>query len=91
VGGTRRAELHSSRELGQWAAQGGNARAARYSKRQLRAWSRLGGRPVKLDRQTRANLERQLAKGTSQGEVARMFGISLRTVGRIVARTKAES
>jgi hypothetical protein len=66
---------------------GGVARAKGYSKAHLRKWGREGGRPVSLDRRTLARLEALLHRGKSQAECARMFGVSVRTIGRAVART----
>jgi hypothetical protein len=71
------------------ARMGGLARAKGYSKAQLRKWGTEGGRPAKLDRKALARLEALLHQGKSQAECARMFGVSVRTIGRVVARTKA--
>jgi len=68
------------------ARMGGRARAERHSKAEIRRWGRQGGRPSKLDRKTLARLERLLAAGKSQAECARLLGVSVRTVGRAVAR-----
>ena len=70
------------------ARMGGLARAKAYSKAQLRAWGRQGGRPTTLDRKARARLQRLLASRRSQAECASILGVSVRTVGRAVARMK---
>jgi hypothetical protein len=70
---------------------GGRARAKAYSKAQLRAWGEEGGRPVTLDRKALARLRKLLRAGKSQAECAKTFGVSVRTIGRVVARMKAES
>jgi transposase len=49
---------------------------------------RLGGRPVSPDRKALARLEAHLHRGKSQAECAAMFGVSVRTVGRLVARMR---
>jgi len=67
------------------ARMGGIARAKVHSKAELRKW---GGRPGKLDREARARLRKLLASGKSQAECAAMLGVSVRTVGRVVARMK---
>ena len=72
------------------ASMGGRARAKTYSKAQLRAWGKQGGRPGALDGRAIARLKNLLAVGKSQAECARMFGVSVRTIGRVVARIKAE-
>jgi hypothetical protein len=77
--------------VAEMARMGGLARARAYSKAQLRAWGKQGGRPAKLDGNLLPRLRKLLAEGKSQGECAKEFGISVRTVGRIVARMKAES
>lgn len=72
------------------ASMGGRARAKAYSKAQLRAWGKQGGRPAKLDGHLLARLRKLLAKGKSQGECAKESGISVRTVGRIVAQFRCQ-
>jgi hypothetical protein len=62
-----------------------------YSKAQLRAWGKQGGRPVSLDRKALARLEALLHRGKSQVQRAKVFGVSVRTIGRVVARMKADS
>ncbi len=71
------------------ASMGGRARAKAYSKAQLRTWGEQGGRPGKLDRKALARLQKLLSAGKSQTECAAILGVSLRTVGRVVARIKA--
>jgi hypothetical protein len=63
---------------------GGLSRAKKYPKKQLREWAKLGGRPRKLTDLHR--LQALLRKGKSQEECAEVLGISLRTVGRAVAK-----
>ena len=73
------------------ARMGGAARAKAHSKAEIRAWGKRGGRPVKLDHKALSRLRRLLVGGKSQAECARIFGLSVRTIGRLVARMKAES
>jgi len=68
------------------ASMGGRARAARYTRDQLREFARDAGRPAKLDRKGLSQLRRLLAAGRSQAECARVLGVSVRTIGRAVAR-----
>jgi hypothetical protein len=75
--------------VAEMARMGGLARAKAHSKAQLRKWGKEGGRPVSLDGKALARLEALLRRGKSHAECARMFGVSVRTVGRIVARIKA--
>jgi hypothetical protein len=71
------------------ASMGGLARAKAYSKAQLRAWGKRGGRPASFDGQAMARLQRLLRAGKSQAECATELGVSIRTIGRVVARIKA--
>jgi len=73
------------------ARMGGIARAKAHSKAQLRKWGKEGGRPVSLDKKALAQLEALLHRGKSQAECAKVFGVSVRTIGRIVAQMKAET
>ena len=75
--------------VAEMARMGGLARAKGYSKAQLRAWGEVGGRPVALDRKALARLRKLLSAGKSQAECAKVFGVSVRTIGRTVARIKA--
>lgn len=68
------------------ARMGGIARAKAHGKAQIQAWGKQGGRPGKLDRKALALLRRLLASGKSQAECARVLGVSVRTIGRVVAR-----
>jgi hypothetical protein len=77
--------------VAEMARMGGIARAKAHSKPQLRKWGKEGGRPVLLDRKALARLEPLMRRGKSQAECARMFGVSVRTIGRLVARMKADS
>jgi DNA invertase Pin-like site-specific DNA recombinase len=74
--------------VAEMARMGGLARAKRYSKDQLRAWGEEGGRPVALDRRALARLRKLLRAGKSQAECATILGVSVRTIGRVVARFK---
>ena len=56
---------------------------------QLRAWGKHGGRLVALDGKALARLRGLMRAGKSQAECAAMFGVSVRTIGRVVARMKA--
>ena len=71
------------------ASIGGIARAQAHSKTQLREWGKEGGRPASLDRKALARLEALLHQGKSQAECAKVLGVSVRTIGRVVARIKA--
>jgi hypothetical protein len=77
--------------VAEMARMGGLARAKAHSKAELRAWGKRGGRPVRLDAKALARLGRILHKGKSQAECATILGVSVRTIGRIVARMKGES
>jgi hypothetical protein len=72
------------------ARMGGLARAKAFSKTQLRKWGKEGGRPASLDRKTVARLEVLLRRGKSQVECAKVLGVPVRTIGRLVARMKAD-
>jgi endonuclease YncB( thermonuclease family) len=71
--------------FGPWQA----AHGERVQQGTLRAWGKQGGRPGKPDRKARARLRKLLASGKSQTECAAILGVSVRTVGRVVARFKA--
>ena len=73
------------------ASMGGLARAKAYSKAQLRKWGKEGGRPVLLDRKALARLEALLNRGKGQAECAKVFGVSVQTIGRAVAQIKANT
>jgi hypothetical protein len=77
--------------VAEMARMGGLARAKAYSKAQLRAWGKQGGRPPVLDPRGVSRLKKMLAEGKSQSECASMFGVSVRTIGRVVAQMKADS
>ncbi len=68
--------------------KGGKARAEHFSRRQIRAWGKLGGRPSVLTGKARGRLERMLEEGRPHAEIAKAFGVSLRTVGRCKQRLK---
>jgi hypothetical protein len=71
--------------------KGGKTRAERFSKRQIAEWGKQGGRPTKIGGEALARLRELLAKGKSQGECAEALGVSVRTIGRIVARESKQS
>jgi hypothetical protein len=73
------------------ASMGGLARAQDHSKAQLRRWGKEGGRPASLDRKAVARVEALLRRGKSQVECAKVLGVSVRTIGRLVAGMKADS
>jgi len=76
--------------VAEMAHMGGIARAKAHSKAEIRAWGRQGGRPARLDRKGIALLQKLLRSGTSQAECAVVLGVSIRTVGRVVARIKRD-
>jgi len=73
------------------ARMGGIARAKAHSKTQLRKWGEEGGRPHKLTGKSLERLRRMLAAGKTHSEISKRLGVSLRTVGRAVTRTKPEN
>ena len=75
--------------VAEMARMGGLARAKGYSKTQLRKWCKEGGRPASLDRKDLARLEALLHRGKSQAECAAELSVSIRTIGRAVARMRA--
>jgi hypothetical protein len=70
--------------VAEMARMGGIARAKGYSKAQLRKWGKEGGRPVSLDTKVMSQLESLLYQGKSQAEWAKLLGVSVRSIGRIV-------
>jgi DNA invertase Pin-like site-specific DNA recombinase len=71
------------------ARMGGRARARKYGKVKLRAFaSNAGRRPYKLVGNTVRRLGAMLAAGKSHAEISKRLGLSLRTIGRVVARQK---
>jgi hypothetical protein len=74
--------------VSEMARLGGNARARAYSKAQLREWAKQGGRPASLDGNGLAELQVLLGEGKTQGECAKLLGVSARTIGRAVAKMK---
>ena len=68
------------------ARAGGRARAKKYNKQQIQAWGKLGGRPRKFRAEALARLDKLLSRNKSQAECARILGVSVRTIGRAVAR-----
>ena len=76
--------------VSEMAGMGGRARAAKYTPEQLAEFSKNAGRPAKLDGRALRRLRQLLAAGRSQAECAAELGVSLRTVGRAVARMRAD-
>lgn len=74
--------------VAEMARMGGRARAKAHSKDQIQQWGRQGGRPAKLDRKALERLRLLLARGKSQAECAESLGVSVRTIGRVLARIK---
>ncbi len=70
------------------ASMGWRARAKAHSRAEIRKWGKRGGRPVLLDRKALVRLQKLLSAGKSQTECAAILGVSVRTVGRVVARFK---
>ena len=64
------------------------ARAAKYTREQLRGFAKNAGRPTKLDGRARRRLRQLLAAGRTQTECAAELDVSVRTVGRAVARMR---
>ena len=75
--------------VAEMASMGGRARAARYTREQLAEFAKNAGRPAKLDGRARRRLRQFLAARRTQAECAAELGVSLRTVGRLVARMRA--
>jgi len=75
--------------VAEMARMGGQARAKAHSKTQLRKWGKEGGRPPSLDGKALARLRALLRAGKSQAECATILRVSVRTIGRLVARMKA--
>jgi transposase len=74
--------------VAEMARMGGVARAKQYNKAQLRAWGKKGGRPPRLTPKQREWVVRMLDQGRPHDEIAQRFGVSLRTVGRLVAQER---
>ena len=75
--------------VAEMARMGGLPRARGHSKAQLRKWGKEGGRPTSLGGKALARLKTLLAQKKSQAECAKVLGVSVRTIGRAVARIKA--
>jgi len=71
------------------ASMGGRTRAQKYSKAELREFAKGAGRPVKLDGRARRRLRQLLTVGRSHAECAAELGVSIRTIGRAVARMRS--
>ena len=74
--------------LTEMARMGGRARAERHSKAEIRRWGKQGGRPARLEPRALSRLARMLAQGKSQAECARVFSVSVRTIGRAVSQMR---
>jgi hypothetical protein len=72
------------------ASMGGRSRAKAHSKTELRAWGKQGGRPTSFDEKAVARLRRLVDYGKSRAECAFIFGVSVRTLGRVVSRMNSE-
>jgi len=70
------------------ASMGGRARAKARTKAEIRAWGKQGGRPVVLFGKALRQLEALLRRGKSQAECAKVFRVSVRTIGRAVDQMK---
>jgi hypothetical protein len=67
----------------------GVATAKAQRKAQFRKWGKRGGRSARLGRKAVSRLTRMLGEGMSQAECATVLGVSVRTIGRAVARTRS--
>ena len=74
--------------VAEMARMGGIARAKAHSKAEIRAWGKQGGRPPRLTSAARQRILEHLANGWSHARIAAKFGVSLRTIGRLVARER---
>ena len=89
LGGKARAARTTERQRKRWARQGGKARAERHTPGELRAFAKNAGRkPWKLTPARGRSILTHLAKGWTHPRIAAKFGVSLRTIGRVVARQK---
>jgi hypothetical protein len=71
------------------ARMGQKAFAKKYGKRERQKWGEeSGGRPPKLDAEALARLEKLLSDGKTQRECAELFGVTVRTIGRALAKRK---
>jgi len=62
------------------------ARAKAHSKAGIWAWGKQGGRPTKLDSKALARLRQLRAEGKTQADSASELGVSVRSIGRVVAK-----
>lgn len=67
---------------------GGRTRAKARTKAEIRAWGKQGRRPTSLRGKALARLKTLLGQGKSQAECAKLLGVSVSTIGRIVTRIK---
>jgi DNA invertase Pin-like site-specific DNA recombinase len=86
MGGKARAARRDAATLSKIAAKGGKARAAKYTTAELRAFAENAGRrPWKITPKVRERILAMLKQERDHTEIAKRFGVSLRTVGRIKA------
>lgn len=76
--------------VAEMASKGGRARARKYSRDQLRDFAKNAGRRPKLSPGEERRILALVDRGWTHPDVAAKFGISPRTVGRIVARNREE-
>ncbi len=89
LGGKARAARHDPETLSEIAAKGGKARAAKYTTEELRMFAKNAGRkPWKITPAVRRRILARTAAGAKHEEVAKQFDVSLRAIGRLVAREK---
>jgi len=91
LGGKARAEKTTASQRKRWGRMGGKARAALHTPEELRAFAaNAGRRPWKLTPARERRILQLLERGWTHLRVAEKFGISLRTVVRIVRRHREE-
>lgn len=92
LGGKARAAKHSTVMLAEWAATGGLARAAKYTPEQLRTFAENAGRrPWKITPKVRERILAMLKQEREHAEIAKRFGVSVRSVGRLKADALARN
>jgi DNA-binding NarL/FixJ family response regulator len=90
LGGKARAKSTTVRQRKRWSGLGGKARAEKYTAEELRAFAENAGRRPKLSPREEGRILTLLENGWTHPRIAEKFGISLRTLGRIVARNRGE-
>lgn len=89
MGGKARAAKTTARQRQRWSAKGGKERAARHTPEELRAFAATGGRqPWKLTPAVQRRILEMLNQGRKHQEIADKFDVSLRAIGRLVARQR---